>query len=243
MPQSLPLRPDQHASSSATHGPNAATLDWNDIDTVLLDMDGTLLDLHFDNYFWLEHLPKRYAEHHNLDYTTAREKLHSHIKETEGTLQWYCLDHWSEVVKMDIPLLKREISEKIQMRQHTQAFLMFLKAQKKQVILVTNAHRDGLEIKLEKADLRPWLDEIVSSHDYQIPKESPVFWESLQKAHPFEPEKALFIDDTPRIIAQAQAQGIKHLVCITHPDSQKPPRAACDQPCLYIRDFDEILPI
>ncbi|HBT55971.1 MAG TPA: haloacid dehalogenase, partial [Pseudomonas sp.] len=32
-------------------------LNWNAIDTVLLDMDGTLLDLHFDNHFWLEHMP------------------------------------------------------------------------------------------------------------------------------------------------------------------------------------------
>ena len=29
-------------------------LAWRDIDTVLLDMDGTLLDLHYDNHFWLE---------------------------------------------------------------------------------------------------------------------------------------------------------------------------------------------
>ncbi|MEC8348362.1 MAG: haloacid dehalogenase, partial [Pseudomonadota bacterium] len=27
-------------------------LDWQNIDTVLLDVDGTLLDLHYDNFVW-----------------------------------------------------------------------------------------------------------------------------------------------------------------------------------------------
>ncbi|HNG60363.1 MAG TPA: haloacid dehalogenase, partial [Cellvibrionaceae bacterium] len=34
---------------------------WQAIDTLLLDMDGTLLDLHYDNYFWLEYLPRAFA--------------------------------------------------------------------------------------------------------------------------------------------------------------------------------------
>ena len=37
-------------------------IDWNAINTVLLDMDGTILDLHFDNYFWKEYVPQKYAE-------------------------------------------------------------------------------------------------------------------------------------------------------------------------------------
>ena len=41
-------------------------IDWSCIDTVLLDMDGTLLDLHFDNFFWSEHLPRTYALRHQI---------------------------------------------------------------------------------------------------------------------------------------------------------------------------------
>lgn len=222
--------------------PMHTTLDWTSIDTVLLDMDGTLLDLHFDNYFWLEHLPKRYAEHHKLDEATAREKLHRQIKAYEGTLQWYCLDHWSELVQMDIPALKREISHKIKTRPHTARFLQFLKAQHKRVILVTNAHRSGLKLKLEVTEIDQWLDIVVSSHDYQIPKEAPEFWLQLHATERFDPKRTLFIDDTPRIVARAGDFGIAHLVCITQPDSQQPPRAPCQQNCLYINDFDQILP-
>ena len=42
--------------------------DWENIETVLLDMDGTLLDLHFDNHFWLQHVPVCYAEKHGLSH-------------------------------------------------------------------------------------------------------------------------------------------------------------------------------
>lgn len=217
-------------------------LDWNAIDTVLLDMDGTLLDLHFDNYFWLEHLPIRYAEHHKLDYTEAREKLHTQIKAYEGTLQWYCLDHWSELVQMDIPALKREISHKIKVRPHTEHFLTFLKEQKKKVILVTNAHRDGLDIKLGVTNIDQYLDVVISSHDYQIPKEAPEFWLQLHASERFNVARTLFIDDTPRIVAKAREFGIAHLACITHPDSKQEPRPACDQGFVYIEDFDQIIP-
>jgi len=102
-------------------------IDWQTIDTVLLDMDGTLLDLHFDNYFWLTHLPLRYAEAHQISEEEANAFLMEHIRLYEGSLKWYCLDHWSELVKMDIPALKREIQHKIQLRPYAQDFLSTLR--------------------------------------------------------------------------------------------------------------------
>ncbi len=50
-------------------------VDWSQVDTVLLDMDGTLLDLHFDNRFWNEHLPRCYAQARGLDEAAARAEL------------------------------------------------------------------------------------------------------------------------------------------------------------------------
>ena len=236
--------PSLHAEStplSATAPSATAAIEWSAIDTVLLDMDGTLLDLHYDNYFWLEHLPKRYAEHHKLDYHEARAKLLKQVKALEGTLQWYCLDHWSELVQMDIAALKREISDRIRVRPHTIRFLEHLKSQHKKVILVTNAHRSGMEIKLSIAQIDHWLDIVISSHDYQIPKEDPEFWLTLHREEPFDSTRTLFVDDTPRILARAGEFGIKHLVCITHPDSSQSPRPACNQGFVSINDFDEIL--
>lgn len=215
-------------------------IDWNAVDTVLLDMDGTLLDLHFDNYFWLTHLPQRYAEFHDLDPAHAQRDLTQLIMSFEGTLQWYCLDHWSDLVRMDIPALKREIQHKIQLRPHTEIFLRFLRQTQKRVILATNAHRKGLTLKLEVSRIDRWLDLVISSHDYQHPKEADAFWCHLAEAEAIDPTRTLFIDDNLQVLRAAKSFGLHHLVCITQPDSQKPPQMSGE--FIDIIDFDEIMP-
>ena len=41
-------------------------LAWDEIDTVLLDMDGTLLDLHFDNHFVITSYSIHYTKLYEL---------------------------------------------------------------------------------------------------------------------------------------------------------------------------------
>lgn len=215
-------------------------IDWQAIDTVLLDMDGTLLDLHFDNYFWLTHLPQRYAEHHGLDYDSARVALTARIVALQGTLQWYCLDHWSELVAMDITSLKREIQHKIRVRPHVESFLLFLRKSQKKIILTTNAHRKGLELKFSVSRIDRYMDLVVSSHDYQQPKEHSAFWQSLHQKERFDADRTLFIDDNIDVLRAAQAFGISHLVCVTQPDLYKP--ACPSDEFVDIVNFDELMP-
>ncbi len=215
-------------------------INWSSIDTVLLDMDGTLLDQHFDNYFWTEHLPLRYAEANNITEEEARNYLDKHIHNQVGSLQWYCLDHWSTLVDMDIPALKREVLHKIRTRPHATRFLEQLQQLGKKLILITNSHRAGLDIKLEVTEIDRYLDLVISSHDYQSPKEEQAFWTQLQEQEPFDPARTLFIDDTPRILESAERFGVRHLVCITLPDLNMPAR----EPSRFINveHFDEIMP-
>lgn len=214
-------------------------IDWNAIDTVMLDMDGTLLDLHFDNYFWLDHLPQRYAEIHQVDLDTAYKRLKDHIKQYEGTLQWYCLDFWSQALEVDIRNLKEEVKHKIQIRPHVGEFLTRLRALGKKVLLVTNAHPQSLSLKLEVTQIDAWLDVIVSSHQFNEPKESQQFWQALQAFEHFDPERTLFIDDTVRILDSAKTFGIKYLLGIHQPDSQTARRME-EYPAIH--QFDEIMP-
>lgn len=215
-------------------------IDWQEVDTVLLDMDGTLLDLHFDNYFWLTHLPKRYAEAHNMPFDEAEKYLGELVASYRGTLQWYCLDHWSELVNMDIPTLKREVSHKIQFRPHAESFLRFLKDSGKKTILATNAHRKSLAVKTEVTQIDQLLDIVISSHDYQQPKEDTAFWQRLLEAESFDPKRTLFADDNLSVLEAAKRFGIEHLVCICKPDSQKP--VLHSGMFIDIVDFDEIMP-
>ncbi|WP_026957586.1 GMP/IMP nucleotidase [Aliagarivorans taiwanensis] len=197
-------------------------LDWNTIDTVLLDMDGTLLDLHYDDYFWQQHLPRRYAEVNQISEQQAQQALYADYQQNLGKLTWYCLDHWREHTGLDIMQLKREVQEKIAWREHAEAFLVALKQAGKQRVLVTNCHPDGLALKLERTNLGEHLDAIYSTHQFQLPKEELELWHQLQRHHHFEPARSLFIDDNQALLDVAAQFGIAHRVAILNPDSKRP---------------------
>lgn len=200
------------------------SLPWRDIDTVLLDMDGTLLDLHFDNHFWLEHLPKRYAEVHGVSLAMAQMELMPLFEKNAGTLNWYCTDFWSTELKLPVKDLKIEIAHLIALRPDAETFLAALKQAGKRVIMITNAHRDSLSLKMERLELAPYFERLISSHDYGYPKENPQFWDALQADIKFDPARSLFIDDTLPILRSAGRYGIGHLLAVREPDSRKGPK-------------------
>jgi putative hydrolase of the HAD superfamily len=215
-------------------------IDWQSIDTVLLDMDGTLLDLHFDNYFWQQHLPQRYASIHGLCENASLEQLSAQFESERGSLNWYCLDYWSRQLELDIPALKLEIQHLIAIRPFVEQFLHWLQDNHKQVILVTNAHRDSLNLKMRHTGLERWFDHIVVSHDFRTPKEQQGFWHQLHIAHPFDPQRTLLVDDTESVLRSAQQYGIQHLLTLLQPDSKLAKRQHTEFP--GILHFDEIMP-
>ena len=215
-------------------------INWNDIDTVLLDMDGTLLDLHFDNYFWTEYLPDVYAQRKGISGKESSRLLHGQFSAKQGSLEWYCLDHWSQRLDIDIAGLKREVQHMISIRPFAVEFLTRLHRSERDVVMVTNAHRQTLDIKMDNVDIRRWFDRIVVSHDLQAPKEEQEFWHRLQLLHPFDPARTLLIDDTEQVLASAQHYGIAHLLTLLQPDSHRQKRI--DTRFRGIHHFDEIMP-
>ncbi|MGE1152323.1 GMP/IMP nucleotidase [Pseudomonas kitaguniensis] len=200
------------------------SLPWHAIDTVLLDMDGTLLDLHYDNHFWMEHLPQRYAELHGVSRAMAEMELQPLFERNAGQLQWYCLDFWSTELAIPVRELKLETAHLIALRPDADTFLAAIKQAGKRVILITNAHRDSLSLKLERIELAPYFERLISSHDYGFAKESPQFWDALQADIGFDPARSLFIDDTLPILRSARAFGVGHLLAVKEPDSKKGPK-------------------
>ncbi|WP_417661091.1 GMP/IMP nucleotidase [Pseudomonas sp.] len=199
-------------------------LPWHEIDTVLLDMDGTLLDLHFDNHFWLEHLPRRYAEHHKISRELADAELMPLFKEHAGQLNWYCTDFWSRELKLSIRDLKREVAELIALRPDADTFLEAVRSAGKRVVLITNAHRDSLSLKLERIELAGYFERMISSHDYGFAKENQQFWFALKQDLVFDPARSLFIDDSLSVLRSAAQFGIAHLLAVREPDSRQGPR-------------------
>lgn len=203
-------------------------LNWSEISTVLLDMDGTILDLHFDTHFWLEHFPVRYSQQHNISVAEARAKLVGHYHEIAGSIEWYCLDYWSEFTAMPIAEIKREVQHLIQLREDADEFLTALKQSGRAVILVTNAHPDALSLKIERTQLDKYFDELYSTHEFGAVKESQILWQKLQAKQGFELDKTLFVDDSLPVLRSAQKYGIKHILAVENPDSQKPANSFTD---------------
>ena len=211
--------------------------DWQEIDTVLLDMDGTLLDLHFDNYFWLEHVPSKYAEHHGLSEEEALAELNKSFVGLRGTLNWYCLDHWSDLTGLPIAELKRDVQDKIGFRPPVEDVHDTMKKLGNRTVIVTKAHRDSVDLKMERTGLDKLVDHVISSHDYKEPKESQAFWDHLQREEPFDKERSLLIDDSQAVLESAEKWGIRWLLTIFHPDSQKAPNTDSRFPGIH--HFDE----
>jgi len=204
---------------------NAGKLpDLTQVKSVFLDMDGTLLDLHFDNHFWLEHLPLRYGERHGITPDAALERLHPRFKAVEGTLAWYSIEYWSRELDMDIVTLKREVEHLIQVLPHAEEFLHRMRQLGKRLVLVTNAHAPVLAMKMERTRIHSHFDRVVSSHDLGFPKETAEFWHRLQEIEPFDTQTTLLADDSLPVLKAARDYGIRNIVAMRKPDSRRPAR-------------------
>ena len=214
-------------------------IDWKKIDTVLLDMDGTLLDLNFDNHFWKEFVPLNFAKKQGLSIAEAKQQLQPRFKSMEGKLEWYCLDYWSAALELDIAGLKAEISGLISVLPHVTEFLEKVHQSPKKVYLVTNAHRNSLDLKMDKTCLQGFFDDIISSHDLGFAKEHAEFWGLLQQQQGFEKQTTLMIDDSLAVLDAARQFGVAHLISVSRPDSQQPKKEITTYPA--IEDFRELM--
>ena len=198
--------------------------DWRKFDTILLDMDGTILDLAYDNYFWLELVPRCLARQRNASLIEIKTDLYAEFARVQGRLEWYCLDYWTAQLSLDLRALKNASSHRVRYLPGAISFLRELQTMGKPVIVLTNAHAHTLEIKKAVAGLDRWVDSFISSHEFGAPKESQVFWASVQRRLGFDPATTLFVDDSVPVLDAAADFGLAGVLAVTRPDSLQPVR-------------------
>jgi len=209
------------------------------VETVLLDMDGTLLDKHFDDYFWEQYVPARYAAKNNLTEKVSKKQLLMLYKKREGTLDWTDLDYWSESLGLDIPDLKAKVDHLIAVHPYVVDFLEFLSNKQKKTALVTNAHSKTLALKMRKTSLGKWFDYIVCSQEVGVSKEDPSFWKTLHSFIPYDRRTTLLADDTEAVLESARLYGMEYLVYVAKPSSREPVRLSASFPSITY--FNELM--
>ena len=193
---------------------------WDSIETFFLDMDGTLLDLSYDNYFWHKHIPKVYAKINNISYIKSKEIFEKMYKEKQGTLDWYCLNYWSDKLKINLNSELLKTKNKIKIFPGVIDFLLQLKKRDIKIVLLTNCPRDMLNVKFNEKKLWGYFDNIISSEDYGFAKETNEFWNCLDKELIYNKKTTIFIDDNQKVLDFAYRNGIKNIIAINFPDSE-----------------------
>ena len=214
-------------------------IDWRSIDDVLLDMDGTLLDLHYDATFWLDNVHSIVANLTGEPEHVIQERFHRELKKHEGTLAWYCTDYWADFFGIDLIEAKQQLAHLIRFRPHAEQFLNVLNSLPLRTLIATNAHPDVIQLKLNVVPLEDMVDGIVSSHQYGVAKEHPDFWRALFDEYAINPDRALFMDDSSKVLDAADRAGVREVVEIRHPNLSEPPRSTWKQ---GIDDFDVLFP-
>jgi len=215
-------------------------IDWIEIETVMLDMDGTLLDKHFDDYFWEEHVPTVYAQENGMNFWDAYEELMGKYRSKEGTLEWTDIEYWSKELGLNIAEMKSKMNHLIQVHPYVIDFLKFCRENVKKVYLVTNAHSKTLAIKMANTEIEPYFDKIVCSEEIGVAKEDPIFWEKLEKMLSLDRNKCLLVDDNELVLESAEKYGIKQLIFVAKSSSKKPVAYSNKFPSIVF--FKELMP-
>jgi putative hydrolase of the HAD superfamily len=216
-------------------------IDWTQIDEILLDLDGTLLDLNFDLHFWLEYLPIIYSEKHKIRIEDAKNTLLKMLDAEIGTLNWYCLDFWRNKLDLDIVQLKRNVSHLIQVHPNVDEFLTQAKLINKKIYLVTNAHRKTIKLKMQATKIEHYFDDIISSHDFGFAKQEQHFWHELTRNIGLIKERAIFFDDSKDVLHAARKFNIGQIIAISKPSSKLDAKEVSG--FINIENFSQVMPI
>lgn len=165
--------------------------------------------------------------------------IRKHIEKSAGSLKAYCFKYWNSILGFDLMELHIRHQNEIKYRPNAEKFLKYLNHLECKVVILTNADRNNLELKLSKTTIHNYVKEIYTAHDFGYAKEQQEFWYLINQKIIFNPKKTLLIDDNVKVLQAAKKYGINHLLYILRPCSQSTPRNSKE--FLNLLDFCEII--
>jgi HAD superfamily hydrolase (TIGR01509 family) len=187
----------------------------NSTTAILSDLDGVILDLSYDIKFWELWLPEHVADQNNQSIEEAQEKIQAEIDAQRGTLNFYDLNYWEDLLDVDCMQIIKAKEERCSYLEGSHEALQGLSILKNPKHILTNGDPKVQEYKAEIQDFLKFFDSIFYSMHAGYPKEQKEFWALARHNLNLDFEDAIFIDDDFKVVTAAVKAGIKQVIWIT----------------------------
>ena len=187
----------------------------NSTTAILSDLDGVILDLAYDKKFWELWLPEQVTRQTNKSIEEAKAEIMTEIDIQRGTLNFYDLNYWDDLLNVDCMQIFQEKEERCSYLAGSYEALQRLSTLKNPKYILTNGDPRIQEYKAETQNFLEFFDSIFYSMHAGYPKESKEFWALARHNLNLEFEDAIFIDDDLKVVSAAAKAGIKQVAWIT----------------------------
>jgi putative hydrolase of the HAD superfamily len=187
----------------------------NSTTAILSDLDGVILDLAYDKKFWELWLPEQVTRQTNKSIEEAKAEIMTEIDIQRGTLNFYDLNYWDDLLNVDCMQIFQEKEERCSYLAGSYEALQRLSTLKNPKYILTNGDPRIQEYKAETQNFLEFFDSIFYSMHVGYPKESKEFWALARHNLNLEFEDAIFIDDDLKVVTAAAKAGIKQVAWIT----------------------------
>ena len=187
----------------------------NSTTAILSDLDGVILNLDYDIKFWESWLPEHVANQSNQNLEEIKIKIQAEIDTQRGTLNFYDLNYWDDLLNVDCMEIIREQEEKCSFLEGSYKALQRLSTLKNPKYILTNGDPRIQEYKAETQNFLEFFNSIFYSMHVGYPKESKEFWALARHNLNLDFEDTIFIDDDLKVVTAAAKAGIKQVAWIT----------------------------
>ena len=187
----------------------------NSTTAILSDLDGVILNIDYDIKFWESWLPEYIASQSSLTEEEAKAEILSKIDLQRGTLNFYDLNYWDDLLNLDCIEIIKKKEEKCSYLEGSHEALRRLSTLKNPKHILTNGDPRVQEYKAQSQDFRGFFDSIFYSMRAGYPKEQKEFWALARHNLNLNFEDAMFIDDGFGVVTAAAKAGVRKVIWIT----------------------------